>query len=621
MSRFESMLSSEFDFGYVLYALTIFLPGIGVGELFKIWRLGESLSERIAIAFGLGISIDTVVLLIRTAGTGPLVGIDVGTIYALIVAGIALMAISILLRKKFAFPMKPTRGDLALFLIIIIQAFVLLLYFQKYPIFPEYQSQDFQNHILSAQGLISGSVTSVPAGLLYFAIRYQLASAILLVHGEPLVVAQRAMAIIILLSPFLFFLVGKKIFGNIERVGLIVAVIYVFSGTAWFAGVLGSGLYANFYGTLAALFFIFALINLVADPKSYVMWSVYLLSLINAYMSHYTVLTILPAILALPLIQALTNKRRSESAKWYLIAAIIAIAPIVIAVLAEPKLVSFFISLTYQSQGVLNGNTFLSNLFAASPVFSYLALEVFDDIGLVVLFLLSAVYLYRILGAEKKSPFLFVPIIWFLSLIIAAPGSLSAWRFSYEAIVPLILMASYGLASFFPGVTGTRTKTRFSERAKKQSQSSVIPRAFLILVLFGVIVVGSWGQTMVSDALTDTGVASQAQVSVYNAITWLHNNTAANSRYLSVSDWRFVYSNLIIGRYSLYQYESMPSSAIKLAKSENVSYIIVTNLVTLALPSVPSLFPWDNFPSASNSNLTLVYQNSDVRIFETGNST
>jgi len=41
----------------------------------------------------------------------------------------------------------------------------------------------------------------------------------------------------------------------------------------------------------------------------------------------------------------------------------------------------------------------------------------------------------------------------------------------------------------------------------------------------------------------------------------------------------------------------------------------------LSLPPVPALFPWNNFPNNSTGNLTLVYQNPDVRIFEIGNLT
>ena len=158
-------------------------------------------------------------------------------------------------------------------------------------------------------------------------------------------------------------------------------------------------------------------------------------------------------------------------------------------------------------------------------------------------------------------------------------------------------------------------------RRKSGRQESVIPRAVLIIILFGAIIIGSWGQTLVADSLSNSKIVSQSQLSVYNSIYWLKDNTANDSRYLSVSDWRFTYTNLIIGRTGLYEYVRIPSDAIKIARNESANYIIVTNISTVQLPPVPALFPWNNFPSSSNSNLTLVYQDPDVRIYEIANFT
>jgi hypothetical protein len=140
-------------------------------------------------------------------------------------------------------------------------------------------------------------------------------------------------------------------------------------------------------------------------------------------------------------------------------------------------------------------------------------------------------------------------------------------------------------------------------------------KAGLVAIVFvGLLVVGSWGTTMLSDSFTLTQTNAQAQNDVYQAILWLGNNTSTNSTYLSVSDWRFTYTDLMIGRNSLYQFESTPQNAIAVARSEGASYIIVTNVVTANLPPLPSLFPWNNIkPSA---NLIMVYSNPDVEIFK-----
>jgi len=600
--------------GFLLYLGEIFLPGIGFAELLQLWKKEDSLLERIGLALGLGLSIDTIVLLVRTSGVLGLKGVDTYTLYGMILAGLAALFISFARKRKLWFP-KPTKVDFVLIAFILVQSFILILYFTKYPIFPEYQSQDYAVHVQLAQGLISGSTTSVPSGILYYGIHYQLASGLLFVGGEPLVTVRQTMAILVVLSSILFFSSTKRIFQD-TRIALVTTGIYVFSGTIWFASVFDSGLFANFYGILAAMFLLIALNNIVGNWKSSSAWIIFLISVVNAYMSHYTLLTILPAILLLPFLNYFMAKDKRQNLRGYLFAALVIIAPAIIPLVLIPGLGQRIISLASSGGGLLTGSTTLSNLFSSLPVLSYLALEVNDDYALIAMLILSILYLYRIF--HLRNPIHFVPIVWFFSLIVAAPNDTSAWRFSYEALVPLTLMAGFGLSTFFG--KQSRGKSSMIQR-KSGSQESVIPRAALIIIIFAAILIGSWGQAIITDSVTDSGVVSQSQASVYNSIYWLRDNTPNNSKYLSVSDWKFLYTNLIIGRISLYEYVGTPLNSITIARNESANYIIVTNVLTVQLPSVPSLFPWNNFPTSSNSNLTLVYQNSDVRIYQIVNFT
>ena len=119
---------------------------------------------------------------------------------------------------------------------------------------------------------------------------------------------------------------------------------------------------------------------------------------------------------------------------------------------------------------------------------------------------------------------------------------------------------------------------------------------------------------MLTDSFTSAQDSAQSQRYVYQAIEWMGNSTSPESTFLSVSDWRFTYSETLISRNTLYQFESSPQSTIPAAKSQGIGYIIVTFAVTESLLPNPSLFPWNNFkPSA---NLTMVYSNPDVEIFE-----
>jgi hypothetical protein len=593
--------------GYLIYLLVIFLPGIGFGELFQIWKYESSFMGRLALAFGLGLSIDTIIFLVRTSKIAGLVGIDLATVYFILAIGLAALLASVVWKKGFSFPTKIRRDDIALLVLMLIQGAILLLFFEKYPIFPQYQSQDFQNHVGYTLSLISGTTTSIPGGLLYFGVHYQLASSLLLVGGEPLVTVQRTMAILILFSPLLFFLGGKRIFSN-QASGVVTALVYTLSGTIWYAMVFDTGLYPNFFGILSALFLIISLTFVVEAPRSMAWWAVFLLADVNAYMSHYTLLTVLPSAVLVLVFQLALKK---PNAKNYIAPVVALVLPALIPFLIFPNLAQHILFLASSGGGTVSGSTTLSQAFTSIPVLHYLAIIIYNDFALAALIFLSAFYLYKSFFA--KDAIFFLPIVWFLALLIVAPVSVSAWRFSDEALVPLVLMASYGLYSFFPGRV---RRSKMTARAKGRRESGRLYMYALIVILFGALLIGSYGQNVVLDSLSDSSQFSQAQNYVYQAISWLGSNTPSNSSYLSVSDWRFTYTNLIIGRQTQYTYTYLPWAAIALAKNVSAQYIIVTNFVTAAVPSYSGLFPWNNFPAQSNSNLTLVYTNPDVRIYD-----
>lgn len=158
-----------------------------------------------------------------------------------------------------------------------------------------------------------------------------------------------------------------------------------------------------------------------------------------------------------------------------------------------------------------------------------------------------------------------------------------------------------------------------SKMRARQSQS-MVPRALVIILFFGAIVVGSWGQYAITDPLNLTSQVAQAQMQDYAAMQWLKVNTPNNSQYISISDWNFIYTNLTIGRNSIFEYARTPADAVSLAVNAT-DYIIVTNVATLSLGSLNVLYPWANFPNSSTSQLKLIYSNPNVKIFQTANST
>src|SRR5207245_5746851 len=207
------------------------------------------------------------------------------------------------LHRRFHFPVKVVSTDLLIAVMTLGLGLLLLLQFNKYPIFPEYQSPDYQIHVEIAQSLLSGTLTSIPSGVLYFGVHFQLASAILLVGGEPLVVVQRTMAVLVLFSPLFVYLASVELFEN-QFVGLLNVAIYTFSGTIWFGSIFNSGLYANFFGIVIALFLLSSLISVTKPNAPRLIWAVFLLSTVAAYMSHYTEVTVFAAITLALLVKA-----------------------------------------------------------------------------------------------------------------------------------------------------------------------------------------------------------------------------------------------------------------------------------------------------------------------------
>jgi hypothetical protein len=593
--------------GYAAYLLVVFLPGVGLGELFDLWPEGSTLTERLAYSFGLGLAVDTLVLLVRTSGLSvggvALKGIDLATVYLLIGIGLVSLAASVGWRRKLRIAAKPKGVDWALLLVMLVLGAVESVHFLKYPIFPQYQSVDFGAHVQFVQSLISGAQTSIPAGILYFGVHFQLASALLLVGGEPLVTVQRTMALLVFLSPLLFYLAAKSLFSR-RLAGVVVAGVYAFSGTIWFAGVFDSGLFPNFFGILAALFLIVATLNVSASLGSVKGWSVFLLALVMAYFSHFTTVTLLPALLLLPLIQLLKGRKMVVG---YLAPAVAAVAPGVLGLAVFPSFLAKALELAVAGGGNLTGTTALSAALSGLPVLGFMALEVFDDVGFAFLLVFAAICVYK--GVKGKRVLVAVPVVWLLSLFVAAPANVSAWRFSYEAIVPLTLMAGYGIFCLLP-------KPRAGSR--RRPRGSYLSTLVVLAILLTPIVATSWAQTSVADAATDTGASSDAQQAVYSAIYWLQANTPGTSAYLSATDWRFSFTSLMISRTTFGppsgECLTDPQAARRSALQDNASYIIVTLFVTCSLPPDPQLFLWNTL--MPSSNLTLVYSNPDVKVFQ-----
>ena len=603
--------------GYAVYLAAVFLPGLGLGELLDVWPDDKSVADVLAYALGLGLAVDTLVLFVRTSGFTVagyvLKGIDLGTVYSLIGLGLVFLLASVAWRRKLTFLVRPQKVDFALLLPIIVIVIIEALYFAKYPYFPRNESEDFQNHAQYVISLISGAQSSIPTGILYYAVHFQLASALLLVGGEPLVTVQRTMALLVALSPLMFYAGSRAIFSR-RLPALVVTAVYALSGTIWFVSAFITGLFPNFFGILAVLFFvtIYTEVSTHFSEKRY--WIPFLLSLIMLYLSHFTALTIFPALLLLPIIQ---YARKRKDTLRYVALSVVLVVPVGIVLAAYPSILSLLLRIAEASGGLVGISTTLSGALSPVPILSFIAADVYDDIAFVFLFAFTAVYLLK--GLRGQRSMAWIPLLWFATIVAATAFTTDVWRYSYEALVPLTLMAGYGLFALLPkpgqAPRGLRTRQR-SGAGFGRYFTTVVVLALLLVP----IVATSWTEVSTADAINNPGDSATAQTSVYTAMFWLKGNTPNGSIYFSATDWRFTYANFIISRHTYSPSAGTcftdPQSTIAAARNHSANYIIVTNLETCSLPASLGSGLWDSLQPTSN--LTLVYQDIDVKIFKIG---
>lgn len=526
-----------------------------------------------------------------------LAGVSLTGFYVAMAIGVASYLASVFFTRRLTSIPRPSRTDASVLFLMLIQAGIILIFFQKYPIFPEYDSVDLRVHVNIVNTLLSGG-SSIPGGILYYGVHYQLALGTILSGDQTLIAVQRVGAILAILATPLIFSFCSRIMAD-RRAGLFAAILYSLAASIWFGSLFNTGLYSNFFGILASLLVLMLTADVVQEGLSVGRAVPLSLGVAMLYLSHYSDVSVIPAVLTVPLILLATGKLQRRS----LAPPLALILPAVLVLASYPGLVGLLLGFLANAGGNVVGGTFLSGALSPVPVVAFMAIETYYDVGFVLLSLLAAFYAWWILR-ERDAVKLMV-LVWLLSVVLVAPLNSGAWRLSYVALVPLTIMAAGGLSKILPVAQQRRQKASRYGGARR----------ILVGVLLILLLVGSWGVTVVSDSTTLTQVDAQAQANVYNSILWIGNNTKGGA-ILSVSDFRYLYAPQLIGRDAAYEFISTPSQALPVARSRGFSYIAVTRIVTASVPAVPSLFPWNNFPTGSNANLTLVYSNPDVRIFK-----
>lgn len=607
-----TILADPSSLGYVLYLLSVLIPGYGLGELAGKWRAGDDLVRRLGYSLGYGIAVDTVVYAVRTLGVGlagaRLLGMDVLTVYFAIALGAVLLAASYLKKRSIAGWPRVTKEGVGVVACMAVVVTIVWLYFTKYPIFPPYYNPDFLAIVGRPTDLIQGNQGTIPKLLLYGSGYYQTAAAFLTVGSTGLAVAQTAMSLLVILSPALVYGIASDLVGN-PRAGLFAAAIYALSGTVWAQMVYADGLYPNFVGVLIEMVLLVTFLDFARAPRSPRVWFLSAFVVIAAYFSHYTVLAVFGTLVVMT--AAVAVVRRGEL-KGMIAATLFFALPGAIGVLIFMRQFNLAVLISYETGSSQPFTTFLSGALAFFPSVAYLAFDIRNDVGFVAIIALLGLALYR---GTKLRDYTILPIaIWFFALILAAPQNASAWRFSLEAVVPLTLLAGYGLNAIIPG-----TKSSKRERLRKGDPYKFALVVLTILFLTPMAATG-WASSFTQNLVVGSGVEAAAQVQVNDTMTWLNQNTPQTASYLSVTTPTFLYSVIQIDRNCTYEYFGNESQAVSFAKQDGDGYIIVTrhNVFYNQLTAVPDDaspdLPW--FTYKPTAGLALVYNNTEVKVFQ-----
>lgn len=385
---------------------------------------------------------------------------------------------------------------------------------------------------------------------------------------------------------------------------MVATFLYVAGGFIWFDAVFNVGLYANFYGIIATLAIITTIGIVIKGPHNPFSWLVYLLALGAGLFSHYSTLTMFPAIVALPIL-GLAFSRRLER-KLLGIAAVPAVL-VAAAVAAYPSLISTLQSfIGAQAGSNVPGDTFLSSLLAGFSFARYLTVEINSDSATIAIFVLATVGTTVVL--RKRSPVQLIPAIWLLSVAVVTPASEAAWRFSFAALLPLCFLAAMGVLPLLEwGPSPAMVKRRKGNRGSFLSRPNL--KTLGVLLVIGLMVGGSWGMTTLIEGATQTQASAAAQRDVYDSMTWIGSHTPKDSKILSLTDYRYLYISMVAGREVAYSPLLSPEDVQKQVHGIKDVFVAITNLATVANATI------NISDFRTNSNFMMVYNNSDVYLF------
>lgn len=611
--------------GYIAFVLLLFFPGLAAGLFLDLFQ-ERSFVESLAIGFGLSLILAPMALL---AGYAIVRGITQNLVYGILALSVAL-TLGLAWRNKVRFQVpRLDRFEIGVIALVLVQAAFCLAQLAAYPIFPVADSQDFGNHLQAALGFQAGQISL--SSLNYPpAVRVLIASLLSVQGGSPLSLATQAMAIVASLAPLLIYILLSRLLGD-RRLGFLGALLYVVTAVLWYFAIFGDGLFANFLGDMVTV----AVLYVVAESLELLtVWRrvfVFLCGL-SLLLSHFTTLVFIAALwLAVPVVW---KKERAKLRRYLEVSGLITLPGVILAA-ANPSLIGETLSLLgYSGVGagtVLASNNPISNLLATiSPFLQNLFLQIGPG-----LFLLSlgTVILAAWFSWKEKGVWIPLLAIWFVLTWVTAPYTLISWRFAVYATLPMSLLwplaVMFGFPPSFRFWNSDKPKSKvqrtgkLDKKLRRDRGINDVPKGvtFVVLLLIVGVAYKSPLSSLFQTATVNSYETSQSQQQVWEAMSWLGDNSLPGSQVLALNDWQFTYMTQIWGDVVTFGGQINASEAYTLAVQSGDKYVLFS-VVSIPEP-LSSIAGFSLYTSTyeNYAGLKLLYYNPTVAVFAVTNST
>ena len=509
------------------------LPGFFVAKL--ILRGEREWIDIIGISLGISISIVSL-LLIAFFATG--VPATQGLFLTIAISAVGIAFVTLRQRGKQDLVIRFRKANISFLILLVAYSILLLGQFIEYPIFPSSPSGDFTEHLKQAISYLTLSESPLdafyPPG-----VHMIIASALLLVPSEGIIVQRMAMGILGVLALFALYSLGSVFFKSWEK-KLLIPLFYVIVGSHWYGGQIGMGLYANFVIDVIWIILLSLTIYSVRENNLKVLAILPVLSF-ALLITHFTSV-IYMLILFLFYIVVMGFPKRERRNYTFSLAAIVAPAVVLVPVGMHQILrIIGDITTPYSEMaaGFVGGwgLTLTGTIVGGfSRYLDFLTYQLGEPLFLALVICLP-IGLY--FAVKENNKWILFPFLWLVVISFLAPNNDFAWRFASIAIIPSIIILAYLSGEF---LSKSRKISRYITVLTPRTITAIF---FITLILW--VPMATVTMSYIAGASGDGASYSRPEDrrDILSAFVWMRENVPSDAIIAGTGDWRYYYAETI----------------------------------------------------------------------------